>query len=522
MQKVSLILLLFVTFMIGQDRDMFFGLFPAFSPEEYANLPKPEKGLVSVELDSELWEKITKANIISTIKNSFPRSSNGYEERYLNKKNEFGEDEDTYERIDYYVTHSDSQIKSFAEVQDIMQELRATKILKLPTLKYLVEIFELFMQDIEQNIQELNDGDGSEYKHITYEAKNYHRLIDKYTNVTITQEMIASLKKVEALKKREYKKYLAMPQLMGNRDERDIIKDIAANDSDLQLLIQRHNKLLGVIPPEILMDIEDERGVDRKKLEEKIKKGEYEEPQPLNKQKVFELKSLNKQIYQKQTQMNQNIPYTQAFFNLKRLGLDLALLGQEIYFLERQYEIQKVEKMNQAQLTQYVIEHSSCSKEQLRQIEEYYNENQEGFGGRCPDPSCSERVVEMAKKGFYAENRLFHPTGDRWYQCNYGLGLSSEFEGIHLGYYDTILGVIEGRVRGLYNVVQAFKRNDIPALVKSLYAFGPRKTGEGILIEEIIEAIKQAYRIDDKKIQELAEQARKEQEEEELKKLRDM
>lgn len=174
-------------------------------------------------------------------------------------------------------------------------------------------------------------------------------------------------------------------------------------------------------------------------------------------------------------------------FSLDKTSLDknLVLLREEIDFLKKQYEIQKVEKMSQAQLTQYVIEHSSCSKEEL-----LLTDHRSPFD--CPG---REEVVADAKKGFYNTEDLFFPLkADDSFSWTDDEG--NEF---CCGYEPR---VILSRARSLYNVAQAFKRNDIPALVKFLNSFSPTTQEEQVLIKETIEAIKQAYRIDDKKIRE--------------------
>lgn len=415
MQKVSLILLLFVTFITAQ----------------------------SVYIEDR--REITKQNIIDSIRYHF----------FAQRCGGVGAvDEDGYILVDC--------LEDFLEVQRIMQELSAIKMPKTLISKYFVERFEPAAQYIERYIQKVLEKDSYFFyldlaERVTYQ-KELHK---KYANVTITQKMITSLNKnITTLKNQQ--EYLE--QKINNA-----LDTAYKNDSNLEALISKRKTLVNTL---------------KSKAEQKFDpmlyryfSGMFDSGSfivnpyvaPLfTKEEKDEYISLAGEIASRETDIRSRV---EERFSLDKTSLDknLVLLREEIDFLKKQYEIQKVEKMSQAQLTQYVIENSSCSKEEL--LETDYR----GSPFFCPE---REEVVADAKNGFYNTEILFYPfkqSGDE-------------------------SKAILHRARSLYNVAQAFKRNDIPALVKFLNSFSPTTQEERVLIKETIEAIKTAYRIDDKKI----------------------
>lgn len=429
MQKVSLILLLFITFITAQ----------------------------SVYIEDR--REITKQNIIDSIRYHF----------FAQRCGGVGAvDEDGYILTDC--------LEDFLEVQRIMQELSAIKMPKTLISKYFVERFEPAAQYIERYIQKDLEKDSYFYPNLAERVTYQKELHKKYANVTITQKMITSLNKnITTLKNQQ--KYLE--QKINNA-----LDTAYKNDSSLEALISKKETLANTLKSKAEQEFDPmlHRYLNGMFHNGSFMLNPYVAPL-FTKEEKDEYKSLAGEIASREKDMRSRV---EERFSLEKTSLDknLVLLREEIDFLKKQYEIQKVEKMSQAQLTKYVIEHSSCSKEEL--LETDYR----GSRFVCPE---REEVVADAKKGFYNTEILFFPfktvVYHRW----------TDDEGNEFC-CDDEPKVILYRARSLYNVAQAFKHNDIPALVKFLNSFSPTTQEEQVLIKETIEAIKTTYRIDDKKM----------------------
>lgn len=442
MQKVSLILLLFVTFITAQ----------------------------SVYIEDR--REITKENIIDSIRHHF----------FAQRCGGLVADIEDIE-LDIQFEDLTDCLENFLEVQRIMQELSAIKMPKTLISKYFVERFEPAAQYIERYIQKQKDLNPDLAERVTYQ-KELHK---KYANVTITQKMITSLNKnITTLKNQQ--KYLRQKIINGLDNELD---NAYKNDSSLEALISKMETLTNTLKSKVA-----EQKLDPV-LQSQVN-GSFDVGLPVfqifpkiaslfTEEEKYEYVSLEREIASRKKDIRSRVEEryflekTSLETSLASLDKNLVLLREEIDFLKKQYEIQKVEKMSQAQLTQYVIEHSSCSKEELLETARRHS------SFVCP--YREEEIVADAKKGFYNTEALFFP----FKISNSSLWTDDEPE------------EILHRARGLYNVAQAFKRNDIPALVKFLnsFTFSPITTQEEqVLIKETIEAIKTAYRIDDKKMEE--------------------
>lgn len=196
MHKVSLILLLFVTFITAQ----------------------------SVYIEDR--REITKQNIIDSIRYHFFAQRCG------------GVRAVDVELEDEYIPDC---LENFLEVQRIMQELSVIKMPKTLISKYFVERFESAAQYIERYIQKQKDlkEDSYFYPNLAERVTYQKELYKKYANVTITQKMITSLNKnITTLKNQQ--KYLE--QKIDNA-----LDTAYKNDNNLEALISKIETLANTI-----------------------------------------------------------------------------------------------------------------------------------------------------------------------------------------------------------------------------------------------------------------------------------
>lgn len=156
--------------------------------------------------------------------------------------------------------------------------------------------------------------------------------------------------------------------------------------------------------------------------------------------------------------------------------------------------------MSQAQLTQYVIQHSVCSekleKKLAKQLSGWYEE--EYRSGYYEFEVCADRegVVANAKKGWYAQEYLFSPVFTTYpsrgpaMQVEDEEGNSWDFEEYWVSSYRD---VIINRAYRLDDIMQALKANDIPALRQSLRGFEQFAKAKENFIYQLIDWFNEKY-----------------------------
>lgn len=401
-----------------------------------------------------------------------------------------------------YFSPTRRNTQRFVEVERILQELSTFKVPQNIPSVYQRAI-KTIVQDIYKDIQKVyNDKDGYVVGGEIFElVKNYKTLTAKYANTPITQAMINPLKTSAQqqhntlVKLEEQREKLEKQQREEIESRSEIQPLLAKKDSLLEKSEQLQSELYRLEEIERKLRFSS-RFQDRRGLPDYEKLRNDKEYSVINKEigVIFkEYMAIEKEIRKEIGELSDKIPAPQGSPELDaqiaaKEG-ELSLLSQEILFLEMQKEIQKVEKMSQAQLTQYVIQHSVCSKKQLGEQESG------GASGRgaswCAD---REGIIADAKKGWYDPSYLFTPLyspyipfrgvwedeeGNRW---------SEEYNG-----YDIIIE----RAFALNDIAQALKNNDMQKLYNSLKYFEQfAKNKERDFLSQLIEQIKRTYKID--------------------------
>lgn len=424
------------------------------------NIPRGE--IVDyVNLDPK--KKITKENIIKEIKElCFGDEYRGISticsfSLTMIRENSLGEKEE----VAFYSHHS-FYIKSFAEVERILQELSTFKVPQDTQLSIYQRAIKTIVQDIYKDIQKVyNDKSdyGVEASKAFFElVKNYKTLTAKYTNTPITQAMI------NALKTSAQQQYNALVKLEKQREELEEQqrKEIQSR-SEIQALNAKLKPLYDKRFELMQLRLQSNGKIDSEKFRE-----EYD----LIDEKINELYKELPEIPKPQ-----GSPELDAQIAAKEV--ELSLLVQEIGFLEMQREIQKVEKMSQAQLTQYVIQHSVCNKKHLENPEEQY--------GQCVD---REYIIADAKNGWYDPEYLFNPFYPE--RAIRSLGVWEDEEG-NLWTEDEFkdrYNLIVKRAFALNDIAQALKNNNMQKLYHSLINFGQfAKNKERDFLSQLIEQI---------------------------------
>ncbi|MGX3098589.1 hypothetical protein [Helicobacter sp. 23-1046] len=421
--------------------------------ERHKGMSKEGEILEQIYFDTGALSKITKENVTRDIKESCEGMSSticSFLPTTIREYSWGGKEE-----VAFYFR---SYVVSFIEVERILQELSTFK-LPQNTPSIYQRAIRTIMQDIYKDIQKVYNNDGEFFELV----KNYKTLTAKYANTPITQAMINPLKtsaqqQYNTLVKLEKQREKLEEQ---QREEIESRSETQAIRAKLKPLSDKKHEL---------MKLSINRKIDDEKFRE-------------------ELDLINKEIAELMKELPA-IPEPQGNPELDTQiatkTVELSLLVQELLFLEMQREIQKVEKMNQTQLTQYVIQHSVCSKKQL--------EEQEEQGEQCVD---REDIIANAKKGWYDPQYLFNPfypqrpilmlgvwedeEGNRWSE--------QEFDRYNL---------IVKRAFALNDIAQALKNNDMQELHNSLKYFEQfTKNKERDFVSQLIKQIKRTYKIDD-------------------------
>lgn len=382
------------------------------------------------------------------------------------------------EEVAFY--YSDSYVVSFIEVERILENLSTFKVPQNTQLSIYQNMIKTTVQDIYKDIQKAYNNKDMMYGDFYYEepvffelVKHYKTLTTKYANTPITQAMINPLKtsaqqKYQALVKLENQRRKLEEQQREEIESRSEVKALRAKIHSLYDKKQELEKLYRDGKIEYKKYVE-EFDLIRKEMEELSNKI----PEP------------------------QGTPELDAQISSKKI--ELSLLVQEIRFLEMQREIQKVEQMSKAQLTQYVIQHSVCNNKQLKEEEECLGEGL--HSSECAICVDAEEVTNLAKRGLYKPGFMFSPTelhivGIHRHSC-----MSEDEEGNRWsGFFDGCdwKRIIINRTLTLNDIAQALKENDMPKLLQSLRYFEHfAKNKERDFISQLIKHIKHTYKIDD-------------------------
>ena len=412
-------------------------------------------------------KKITKENVIKDIK----QKCFGY----LPTKMQ----ESWWEEYDIYDKKSECAI---IEAERIIKEASTFKapqnILSRGFYKKLEEIAKDIHKDIQKPYVFWRDNP-------ELFMKNHKALTAKYANTPITQAMINPLKTLAQQKAQPLEK------LLTQRGEIESQK-IAFAKQELQSRIdtlKARKKELEARSNKIPYDSKEKKEIDKEIIGIDMELREMSDVAVIMERGLllfYNSPELDTQINALNTQIEPK-------------ELEFSLLVQEIRFLEMQKEIQKVEKMSQAQLTQYVIQHSVCSekleKELAKELSGWYEK--EYPSGHYEFEVCADRegVVANAKKGWYAQEYLFSPVFTTYPSRGPTMPIEDE-EGNRWNIEDGVSSygdVIINRAYRLDDIMQALKANDIPALLQSLRGFAQFAKGKEDFIYQLIYWLDEKY-----------------------------